>query len=120
MIRFRVFLAACALLGLAVVSEAAPPSCQITFRLGTSTPLISTSVFAIYQAAPGEFAGSATNVDCTMLAGATHNASDADETHTLILNANGTIQSPINGPKDLAKCTFLPTTRFPVAGDFDI
>jgi hypothetical protein len=119
MLRFRVLLAACALLGSSAIGEAAPPSCQITFRIGTSTPLISASVFAIYQNAPGEFAGSATNVDCDLLVG-TGVPSDADQTRTLVLNANGSLQSPINGPKDMARCTWLPTTRFPVKDDFNL
>jgi hypothetical protein len=117
---FRFMIAAFALLGSAIVSEAAPPSCKITFRLGTSTPLISTSAFAIYQNAPGEFAGTGTGVDCDLLASPTGQISDADQTRTLVITAQGSFQSPINGPKTLAECTWLPTTRFPVAGDFDL
>ena len=28
--------------------------------------------------------------------------------------------NPIQGPKDFARCTWIPTSRFPVAGDFNI
>jgi len=46
-------------------------------------------------------------------------AADADQTRTLTITAIGT-PNPINGPKDFAKCTWTPTTRFPTTGDFNL
>jgi hypothetical protein len=119
MVGFRAFVAAFALLGAASVSQAAAPSCDITFRLGTSTPLVSASVFVIYQNAPGEFDGSATGVDCDLLNGTLGQTADADQTRTLTVTMVGT-PNPIQGPKNVAKCKWTPTSRFPTPGDFDL
>lgn len=111
--------AAALLLGASSVSLAAAPTCEITFRLGTSTPLVSASVFVIYQNAPGDFPGNSISVDCEMLNNTVGQTSDADQTRTLTVTMVGT-PTPINGPKDVARCTFTPTSRFPVAGDFNL
>jgi hypothetical protein len=117
--RFCALVAASALLGSSFASEAAAPSCDITFRLGTSTPLVSASVFVIYQNAPGEFDGSATGVDCDLLNGTLGQTADADQTRTLTVTMVGT-PSPIQGPKNVARCKWTPTSRFPVPGDFNL
>ncbi|HYC56210.1 MAG TPA: hypothetical protein VEL28_14845 [Candidatus Binatia bacterium] len=112
-------IAAITLLALATPAFAGGPSCDLTFRIGTSTPLFSASVFAIYQNAPGEFAGAGAAVECTLLGNTIGAAADADQTRTLTLTASGT-PTPINGPKDFARCTWIPASRFPVAGDFNL
>jgi hypothetical protein len=119
MSRWKTATAAAALLWVASVSEAAAPSCTLTFRIGTSTALSSASVFVIYQNAPGDFPGNSTSVQCTLQNGLLGAAADADQTRTLTLTVVGT-PTPIKGPKDLAKCTWTPTTRFPVTGDFNL
>ncbi|HYC00984.1 MAG TPA: hypothetical protein VEC57_17755 [Candidatus Limnocylindrales bacterium] len=119
MIRSLPFVAAVALLAAATSATAAGPSCELTFRIGTATPLFSASVFAIYQNAPGEFAGTGPNVGCTLLNNTIGAAADADQTRTLTLTASGT-PTPINGPKDFARCIWTPTSRFPVASDFNL
>jgi hypothetical protein len=119
MIGFRVFVAACALLGSSFGSQAAAPSCDITFRIGASGSLRSASTFVIYQNAPGEFAGSSTSVECDLGSGFAGVAADADQTRTLTLTANG-VPNPFSAPRDLATCRWIPTSRFPVAGDFNL
>jgi hypothetical protein len=115
-----VFVAAtAALLASAASAVAADPSCLITFRIGTATQLASASVFAIYQNAPGEFKGAANEVDCDPLNSTIVSVGDADQTRTLVVSAAGT-PTPIKGPKDFLRCTWLPTSRFPVAGDFNL
>ncbi len=113
------FAAATLLLVSASASQAAAPSCQITFRIGTSTQMSTASVFVIYQNAPGDFPGNTTSVQCQLLNNTLGQTADADQTRTLTLTAIGT-PSPIKGPKDFARCTFVPTNRFPVAGDFNL
>jgi hypothetical protein len=119
MVRFRAFVAASALLGSSFASEAAAPSCDITFRINASGSMRSASVFVIYQNAPGEFAGSSTGVQCTLGSGFAGVAADADQTRTLTLTANG-VPNAFSAPRDLATCQWLPTSRFPVAGDFNL
>jgi hypothetical protein len=117
--RFRVFVAAAALLGSSFVSEAAAPSCDITFRIGYSGSMRSASVFVIYQNAPGEFAGSNTAVDCDLGSGFAGVAADADQTRTLTLSANG-VPNAFTAPRALATCRWIPTSRFPILSDFNI
>ena len=100
-------------------AHAAPPSCELTFKIGTSTQLVSASVFAIYQNAPGSFPGANVAVDCDLLNGIIGQAADADETRTLTLTVAGT-PNAIKGPVEFAKCTWIPTSRFPTAGDFNL
>jgi hypothetical protein len=119
MVRFVSVFAACALLGSSFVSEAAAPSCDITFRIGASGSMRSASTFVIYQNAPGEFAGSSTSVDCDLGSGFAGMAADADQTRTLTLTANG-VPNAFTAPRDLATCRWIPTSRFPVPGDFDL
>jgi len=113
------FAAAVVLLGYSSASQAAAPSCQVTFKGGSSTPMFSASVFVIYQTAPGAFDGIANNANCQALNGVTVQPANYNETRTLSLTIVGT-PSPFSGPKDFAKCTWTPTSRFPVAGDFDL
>lgn len=118
--RFPIVSAAAALLFAASsISLAAAPTCQLTFRLGTSTPLSTASVFVIYQNAPGDFPGDSTSVSCQLLNNTLGQISDADQTRTLTIVMIGTPTS-IKGPKDVARCTFTPTNRFPVPGDFNL
>lgn len=117
--RTLVLAAAAALLTVSSAARAAAPSCDITFRVGTSTPMFSASVFVIYQDAPGDFPGATTSVDCQFLNGTQGMIADADQTRTLTITMIGT-PSPIQGPKDVAKCKFTPTSRFPVSGDFNL
>jgi hypothetical protein len=93
--------------------------CDITFRITTSTALRSASVFVIYQNAPGDFLGQTSSTECTNLTGTVGQAADADQTRTLTLTMTAT-PNPFNGPKDMFRCTWIPTTRFPVAGDFNL
>lgn len=121
MIRSGSFVVAAALLSLILVPNdaAAERSCEITFRIGTSTPMLSASVFAIYQGAPGQFPGNATAVECELINNTIGQASDADQTSTLTLTVAGT-PNPIQGPKNFARCTWIPTSRDPVVGDFNL
>jgi hypothetical protein len=119
MVRVHALVAAFVLLGSSFVSEAAAPSCDITFRINASGSMRSASVFAIYQNAPGEFAGTGTSVDCDLDSGFVGMASDADQTRTLTLTANG-VPNAFSAPRDLATCRWVPTSRFPVAGDFNL
>ncbi len=121
MLRFGRLVAASVLLGQAFVSEAAAPSCELTFRLGTSTPVTTASVFAIYLNAPGDFPGTATGVSCSLLNGTLGQISDGDapQVRTLTVTTIGT-PNPIQGPKNIAKCTWIPTSRFPTTGDFNL
>lgn len=106
---------------MAVASEAAAPSCTLKFKVGTSTKLYSASVFVQYQNAPGDFPGSNEQVNCSALNGHIVAFGDADTaiTKTLSITVAGT-PNPISGPKEVAQCTFVPTSRFPVVGDFDL
>lgn len=119
MIRMNSLVAAATLLVFASVTQAAAPSCQITFNIGTSTQLYAASVFALYTNAPGGFQGDANNVSCTWLGGTLGNAGDSDQFKTLTLTMVGT-PNPIKGPKDVVKCTWIPTSRFPLKSDFDL
>lgn len=105
--------------GTPVGSLAAAPSCDLTFRITASGGFSSASVFAIYQNAPGEFAGEGANVECQILNGLIGNAGDADMTRTLTLTVVGT-PTPVQGPVDIARCKWTPTSRFPVTGDFNL
>lgn len=108
-------------LGLANASEAAGPSCTLKFRVGTSTKLYAASVFAVYTNAPGDFPGTSTGVSCSLLNGTLGAFGDVDAgpARSLQLTLVGT-PSPISGPKEVVQCTWIPTTRFPVTGDFDL
>lgn len=108
-------------LGLASVSEAAGPSCTLKFRVGTATKLYAASVFAVYTNAPGDFPGTSTGVSCSLLNGTLGAFGDVDAgpARSLQLTLVGT-PSPISGPKEVVQCTWIPTTRFPVTGDFDL
>jgi len=106
---------------MAAASEAAAPSCTLKFNIGTSTKLLSASVFVIYTNAPGDFPGSNTGVNCSALNGTVVSFGDADTgpARALTITAAGT-PSPISGPKDIAQCTWVPTSRFPTKSDFDL
>lgn len=119
MIRPLVLAASSALLVLATSASAADPSCQITFRVGTSTELFAVSANPSYADAPGEFKGQSTLIECQALNDSIVSVGDADLARGLAI---GIVGSPvaIKGPKDVLRCTWLPEGRFPVAGDFDM
>jgi hypothetical protein len=112
--------AACAALLAAVAPATADEvTCQITFRVGTSTQLFSVAANPSYADAPGEFKGQSTLIECEALNSSIVSVGDADLARGLAIGIVGS-PTPISGPKDVLRCTWLPSSRLPVAGDFDM
>ncbi len=100
-----------------------PSSCtvEITFRIGVSTPLASTVFRVQYGEAPGAFPGSAGGVQCEQLnavEGIEASFSDDEASSTLQLSLEAVASTPIQGPKEFARCTWVPTSRLPTKEDF--
>jgi hypothetical protein len=93
-----------------------PQICAITFRLDESAPLTVVQFDTDYSSAPGEFAGSLADVDCTDLVGASLFAARDVEADDL-LTIGVILIGGFTGPRDLATCTFLATAT-PTATDF--
>jgi hypothetical protein len=114
-----VVLAAIAALLTATPVAAQDVTCQITFRVGTSVQLFSVSANPSYADAPGEFKGQSTLVECEVLTDASVSVGDADQARGLSIGIVGLPMS-ISGPEDVLRCTWLPSSRLPVIGDFDV
>jgi hypothetical protein len=116
---FLIRIAASAALLAATPAAAADVSCQVTFRIGTSTPLFSVSANPSYASAPGEFKGQSTLVECEALNDTIVSVGDADQARGLSIGIVGA-PTAISGPKDVLRCTWLPSSRLPVIADFDM
>lgn len=117
----KFFFASLAILVAAVATPAiaADPVCVITFQQNTPVPARSVSVFVNYMGAAGAFPGELTDVECELLSsdvGATSNGIN----QILAITAQGTPNTIPAGSRVLAECNWIPTSRFPVKGDFDL
>jgi hypothetical protein len=112
-------LAASSVLLALATSAAAHDECFITIGVGTSTPLTGFSATVDYQDAPGEFEGSGGFPTCEGLSTYSIATNDKDAERKMSLGLLS-IGNPIVGPKDLLRCKWLPTSRWPVAADFDL
>jgi hypothetical protein len=112
-------LAASSVLLALATSAAAHDECFITIGVGTSTPLAAFSATVDYQDAPGEFEGSGNVGTCEPLSSYSLSTNDVDAERKLSIGLLS-IGNPIVGPKDLLRCKWLPTSRWPVAADFDL
>ena len=105
---------------LGVASTAFSADCTITLQQNTPQPARSVQVFVNYINAPGEFPGESVDVECQLVVSSVGAVADADASRQLSINAAGTPNAIPAGPRTLATCNFVPSTRFPVAGDFDL
>jgi hypothetical protein len=118
----RSFIAAAMAALLATASSAtdAAADCQITFRVGSTANLFSLVVTASYRDAPGEFKGLSTAVECETLNDTIVSVGDADQARGLLFSAVTAPGFELDGPKNILRCTWLPSGRNPVIGDFDL
>lgn len=94
--------------------------CNLVFRLNDDSSVGALQWDTAYDSAPGQFVGSAGDVDCAALPGAgdvIFSANDKEGQKVLTIGMTGV--EGFTGPVDIAQCRFKAST-VPVAEDYDI
>lgn len=117
MIRFVIRAALVAVLAGATSAAAADASCQIVFSMASTYNFSSLLISPLYTNALGELKGAGKLVECQPRNEFLLDFEDTDSSRVLTISMNS---QAIQGPIDLAQCTWLPVGRFPVAADFDM
>jgi hypothetical protein len=118
----RLALALVAALLIRATPASAEDFCWITFHAGYSYWWLNLLVYVNYEDAPGDFVGSSVDAACETLAeDVTLDPDDNEDIRLLSAFAlAGPFDQSLEGPRDVMRCKWTPTSRVPEPADFDL